>query len=329
MVNTFVTHRPTKDDGYLETAKNIDNKRLGTQVKEAYQILNMLEDIPLICKYFGWESPSCVDKDEDPDVIASSFLKRVKVCKEIVNKYLKGKTRILVNSDNSLDCIENFKKEDYFIATEDNHESIQTIDKKKRIVRVFLSCIHKKECECEKYRDFFEDNIIYPDKRIITIGYGRHPILHMWIGYEDSLRRYINDMQTELRKRHKKDGSFHDSKIKVRDPGYDVIHPWWATTVKSYCWISHRSALYVKEISRGEAPWYSKNKDFNCKNTKIWRSKTSKLENKKNVRGLGYCWFGKLEKETICGILEGKTLPPEIVAFPQTDSIIRPAKNKK
>ena len=148
----------------------------------------------------------------------------------------------------------------------------------------------------------------------------------MWIGYEDSLRRYICDLQLVVRTIPKKDGSMSESKIQVEDPGFDVRHPWWATRINSYCWISHRSALLTKELSRNEKKWYVDKPLFNCRNTKIWKAKTSRLENKKNVKGLGYVWYGKLSEDKIDSILKGEILPPETIAFPETESINRPGK---
>lgn len=311
MVNTFITHKPTPTTGFSQTALNLDLLRLRKQIVEASQILRILEDVPLIALHFGWKCPEPVPETET----GSSFLNRIEQFKSIVNRYLKGKTRIKINIDGTMSTIESFNKEDHFVATDDNCDFVQ-IDM--HTVRVFSR---------NSSRDYPLSKVVYFGERIITLGFARHPIVHMWIGYEDSLRRYICDLQIELRTRPKKDGTMSESKIRVLDPGYNnVRYPWWTLSANSYCWISHRASLYVKEMSRNESPWYRERADFNCKNTKIWCAKTSVIDNKKREKGLGYVWFGKLTFEQIDSLLRGDILPPETIACPQTDSINRPSK---
>ena len=53
MVNLFLT-----DSDYRKSAKNLDDKRLGKQRVEAFQILTLLQDLNFLAQYYKKERPS-------------------------------------------------------------------------------------------------------------------------------------------------------------------------------------------------------------------------------------------------------------------------------
>ena len=91
-----------------------------------------------------------------------------------------------------------------------------------------------------------------PDSKIVKFGFVYHPMTYAWIGYENGLKSYINVCIDEWRARgFKCDLNYYY--IEIPD-NPDHLYPWW---VKSQALqLSHRSALYRKEIARKEVAHY-------------------------------------------------------------------------
>lgn len=84
--------------------------------------------------------------------------------------------------------------------------------------------------------------------RKVNGGFSSHPMVEMWVGYEDGLRYYINATIVEWVNR----GKVNNMKFHVL---YEMPEmPWW--TASKYLHYSHCSALLRKEKVRKEPQWY-------------------------------------------------------------------------
>lgn len=93
------------------------------------------------------------------------------------------------------------------------------------------------------------------------IAWATHPVIFMWLGYEDSLCEYIKACYIEwTTRRYKKDGSLCSYKKTPPQPKNNPIKPWWVYW--SPLIISHRVILLNKEIDRKEPDWYKNIKLF-------------------------------------------------------------------
>lgn len=87
-----------------------------------------------------------------------------------------------------------------------------------------------------------------PSGRKVNGGFSSHPMVAMWVGYEDGLRYYINATIIEWIHRGKVNNMrFH---ILYEMPQF----PWW--TKNKALQYSHQSALLRKEKVRKEKRWY-------------------------------------------------------------------------
>jgi len=138
----------------------------------------------------------------------------------------------------------------------------------------------------ERPEDIWE---LYDQARQITrehkIGWGNHPAVLMWLGYEDSLCEYIAACYNEwTTNRRRKNGTLCQYKNKPPLPKSVPIKPWWVygTTLM----LSHRVMLLNKEITRGEPDWY--------KNLKLFRD--IPVKTLEHYAEYGYIWPSKLEQ---------------------------------
>ena len=125
--------------------------------------------------------------------------------------------------------------------------------------------------------------------RIVKLGFSQHAVVRMWVGYENSLRQYINDHIDEWRSRYRKDGTHCKTSISKYDIKEEVYHPWWTNCFGFLR--SHRAALLAKEIARNENPWYV---DFN-----LFRISSF-------YRKRGYIWTNNLSLEDTIDLSNGK-----------------------
>src|SRR5690606_37946285 len=96
-------------------------------------------------------------------------------------------------------------------------------------------------------------NVILKEDRIIKLGFVYHPIILAWLGYEDTVKEYINAHINEWTKR-----GFKNNMVL-----YDVrrnIKPIWVYDVGFH--YNHKAALYIKEVKRNETEWYQNMNDF-------------------------------------------------------------------
>lgn len=81
----------------------------------------------------------------------------------------------------------------------------------------------------------------YQILKAINIGSGweNHPIVKMWTGFENSLKRYSNAMVREWINRG------YQNRLEIYDlGGCDIVNPWWLGIEDFHA--SHRAALLAK-----------------------------------------------------------------------------------
>ena len=88
MVNTFIT-----DPDFSVCARNLDSRRLGKQRVEAYQILNILQDLRAVSDYHGWGCPG------DDYVHNCAWIDRV-------SKLYRGLGHVLIHIDGKVEKVE-------------------------------------------------------------------------------------------------------------------------------------------------------------------------------------------------------------------------------
>ena len=330
MVNTFITSYKENPEGsktryapdYESSANSLDLFRLRKQCVEGYQILRILEHIHHIVFLEGWDKLIKVEKDENllpAEIQAIRYLKRVDWIKNTRKKYLNlpyryciidgiiskcDKDKLPYRINKSVDRWKKYDEENILIWVKD-------LDLKKK----FMQFSEKIDIFSEKNRFkkrtpflFPRNKVILPEDNLYTLGFSQHPIVKMWIGYEDSLRQYINAHIKEYCSHKTKKGDKCTMNINISpfENSLDkIIHPWWITQYNGVI-LSHRASLLRKEKQRKEKEWYWKNPLF----TSI----------PKNYLNNGYIWTGSFDesssKEIINDIFKGKDIDVSKISFP-------------
>lgn len=285
MVNTFITYRKkVRENSYIpdyqKSAESLDIPRLRKQCVEAYQILNILRHLKKIAKLENISSFGEVC-DSSPENIYSSFLKRVEWCKSLRKKYLAS---------------------DYRYAKIEG--KIVKVPVKDLPIRIRGDYILSPKREVEYQNKIFpREKVILPGDELFTLGFSQHAIVKMWIGYENSLKEYINAHISVYSTKKKKNGEICSIALEKYDlTAKKIIHPWWITYYEGVI-LSHRAALLRKEYYRKEPLHYFNNPDF----TSI------PIQWKKS----GYVWTASLEKpEYILRMLSSSPPSPHEICAP-------------
>lgn len=232
MVNTFIT-----SSDYKISAKNLDNKRLGKQRVEAYQILNLIQDLSLLSRLFNFPMP------------LNPYLRREWI-RQLVKKYKDTNCYLFYHQNTWVWISRNTKP--YILKNNEN-----------AIIQNDGSIIVYKT---SKYKSINNNsNILYPkygvvtrDDRLITLGFIYHPVILMWLGHDESLKEYINACIDEWISR----GNSNNMKKCIINPlnVSENIKPIWVNDLEIH--INHKASLYIKEIKRNEYPWYANKFDF-------------------------------------------------------------------
>jgi len=306
MVNTFITYRKRYGSdykpAYFRSAQSLDIPRLRKQCVEAYQILNILRHIHKICKLLELNSSeNLFDIDESKLSNLELYhliLKRTEWVKSVRKEYLSRDFRF-AKIDGS---ILKFPK-DKLPSRLYNNDRFEIQDTSVFVYKTKSKLENYILESNEKYKVIPRDKIILPSDELFTLGFSQHAIVKMWVGYESSLKKYINahiDVYCSLTK---KDGSFFTmniQKYKIEDK--KVQHPWWITKYKGVIF-SHRASLLRKEISRNEPIHYQHNKHFTY------------IPN--DYKSRGYIWTCSLpDQSLILDILNGVDVHPERVCAP-------------
>lgn len=243
MVNTFL---PFPD--FKASAKCLDKLRLNKQITEAVQILNILENVQLLAKYYNLESMPLGTK-------CSDYLETIKWFRDVCSIYVKNnywlglsKNQLDVNGripTNEIELIQ-FKKDwnDYKVDELKEFCRQQKLAPKGKRKADLVKCLKENDTSENNYETFDETK-----HHLIRLGFCSHPAVRMWLGYEDSLRQYIDACIFEWRSRG------GNSKYKTFGTNDVVEKPWWIASER-FCW-SHQASLYRK------APeWYGEKFDL-------------------------------------------------------------------
>jgi len=271
MVNTFVTHLhevPTNEIDYKKSAKNLDIERLFKQIVEAKQILDILEQVRFVANYFGWEYYDPVLDEEayiSSQEIIDNYLDRVSKYLFIKKRYTESPIRLIIKDGEIFEISK--KKTIYRINKTvdkwvDNGDDSVTIwvnssTHSKKLVRGrFLTKDDGYDLSFGKRFKkrlpylFDKEDVCFPEDTYISLGFGQHAINKMWVGYENSLKEYINSHLKVYLKKKKKDGNFRRTSIKCYDLSNEIIiHPWWLTRTNCVV-LSHRASLLRKTSTR-------------------------------------------------------------------------------
>jgi len=305
MVNTFITHKNLK-----KSAKSLDLPRLRKQCVEAYQILNILEQLHKISKSLGWEKCKSVNNEElsfDIDKQVELYLKRVEWVKKTRKDYLKLDFRYMEQNVKESKKLSKIKIEKlckmYQLKSNDLYKiegDFVYLWANKIISKTISKKINKLKFSKIDYIPYIDENgktkklrnrevykikskyILFPNDKVYKLGFSQHAVVKMWIGYEMALKYYINVHIKEYLKR----GKNRKIPYKMNLPRYEInkdqlILPWWITNTKMVIY-SHRTSLLRKEKLRNEPEWYINNMTF-TKIKDIWKS-------------YGYIWTGSLSK---------------------------------
>ena len=219
MVNTFLP-----DGDFEKSAQYLDNARLGKQRVEAMQLLHLLEDLEFLSKELNIAMPTELPKRTDKEDEWHVFILNIKRTYQSLNyRYAKIKPTNMKISKLDTELINKYS------LTKDNYIKVP-FDLMYKLKQAG-SCI-----------------------RIVNLGHCTHPLVKMWIGYNDSLKYYINCCIKEWIKRGKENNMF----IYPLPEKFD--RPPWTYNEKVH--ENHRAALITKEIDRKEKTWYINNPIF-------------------------------------------------------------------
>lgn len=319
MVNTFVTEFFSKNM-YTLSAKNLDIQRLRKQIVEAYQILRILEQIHHIVNLEGWDK--CPGDNFElshakPKKHASMYLSRVNWVVNTRKRYMNLPYRYLIRGTEITKVPVNEKlfrlsKSDMFcVAEEGTSVTVWIKESDKRDVSYGVNVPSSKPRLRRREYKIPRDKIVLPEDEYYTLGFSQHAIVKMWVGYEDSLRMYINQhIDVYCTNKTKSGGNCSISIEKYTIPKLKTHdHPWWIVHYDGVVW-SHRAALLRKERFRGESAWYTLNPKF--------------LKTPGEYLNSGYVWTGSLGEYAhgiITRVLSNKKIYPHEVTAPITNDL--------
>ena len=230
MVNTFLTSDPEDFDpetghkGFRISANNLDKQRLWKQVVEAHQILNLVRSYHVLGEMFKSPCP------KDPYLVKAWS-------KDILQRYKKLDSYVFLHQNKyvwfpkSSPKPKKLKYDEEYSILEDG--------------RILY--------KGKKYPKY---GLILPGDNFITMGFGSHPCVIMWMNHKDSLKLYINTHIEEFLSRGGKPGT----KKLMFSLKEDIEHPIW--TKDPLFHLNHKAALTTKEIVRSEKEWYISKPDF-------------------------------------------------------------------
>jgi hypothetical protein len=270
MVNTFLLSA-----SFSKSAKLLhkDSKRGPNQRREAYQVLCALEYFHIIAELFDWERCPYTSiehmKNNDPHFIATSFLERAKWAIQLRKRYVNQKLRIVIYGITE-NCIS--EKRYKIVHVDRMHKYFTPYELKNNVVKEKYKITHK----------------------IYKLGFSTHAISKMWIGYENTLRYYLNcHIQASIDFGINNNMRFHTVDHK------NLVYPWWVPLVIP----SHKASLLRKNydvfsqcITFSDVGEYI---EFNDR----WRLH-------------GYVWTASMTHRQIVDYLNGVELQAEEVCAP-------------
>jgi len=238
MVVTFLT-----STNYSESAENLDDSRLRKQCVEAFQILNVLNDLHLIAERLNL--PKCPDIELPYLYRQENWVKKVwDEYRECAYYYYYSNGILMKSQKNNPFFTLNqtyILNKHYFIVDTDTIKVLMSpADYRKN-----YDPNYQKRVRVEKY--LYREDVIIKEQgdRIIKLGYAHHPATRMWLGYENSLALYLN---AHLDEYYKRSGKYMNIPKRFV---WTEIRPWW---IKDQLINSHKASLlrknndYYKEI---------------------------------------------------------------------------------
>jgi hypothetical protein len=240
MVTTFLT---TED--YHQSAQTLDDLRLKKQCVEAYQLLNVLDDLHLVANKL--HLPTCPAVNTQNLIQQEQWVKLVWNEYKRINYYYYFCDRKLMKCDRSTEFFTIDKTyvldKHFFINKRFDGEDGEDE------VTVLISPADYRKCFDPNYRGrsrvertFLRGDILIKDHgdRLIKLGYANHPAARMWLTYEESLIAYLNAHLDEYYRRNGKDMNIPRYRVK------DEVRPWW---IKRDLLLSHQASLIRKQRS--------------------------------------------------------------------------------
>lgn len=222
MVNTFLPY-----EDYDESAQSLDRQRLGKQRVEAFQILNIIKMLRLLSIIFNSPIPNFGNGR-----------------KQWIKKILSMYKSLVVNGQPSKIVIVKYR----------------SLNKRNRSIVIYLPHDFDDYESLEQRLVSISNNEQFISAKQLKLGFSTHTVVEMWLGYEGSLKLYINAMINEWIKRgYKNNMKVYDINKHINKWG-PICHPPWVNN--SLIHENHRSALLFKEIHRSEPDWYINIDDF-------------------------------------------------------------------
>lgn len=171
MVNTFVV-----SSDFQKCAEILDNKRLGKQRVEAMQILDIILKLHIIANYFSLEkfpaySLFSPNDHQSMENAVSHFISCCKWVDSVLEFYEKNNKKYLARINGKLVEVDSLLPVFRDVRCNKNDANI-VIDRKK----------------------YSRNEVILPlmGDTIFSMGFSHHPIVKIWVGFEDALRSYTN-----------------------------------------------------------------------------------------------------------------------------------------
>jgi hypothetical protein len=208
---------------YTISARWLDNRRLCKQRSEALQILNLLEDLTVISKQFSLPPPS-------PATFPVSTRDIVQAYRAWPYRYLQLKTTQYPLTSHDQAIIDTYQ-----LTT--------------------TSYVPVPLAVADSIRGYEQRAI-----RVITLQYATNPIIKMWMGFEGSLKEYINAHIDAWIERKNKSGKKKTNNMMRYSVNPGQPRPPWTLDPRIHQ--NHRAALMDKELTRNEEPWYQLKPEF-------------------------------------------------------------------
>ncbi len=297
MVNTFVTFFSVALGGeYRWSAGSLDKSRIWKQCLEAYQILNILQQLDFVARQKGW--PAC------PSIGCLNVVADYATCCDWVKttrkRYLDTATRYVI-LNGSLEerllkdlPVKLFKNSKWELLPDGSVKVsfTQSEVKKLTVLQTLGVKPYETQISGRSKREVYllqRRQVALPSDTVYSLGFSQHAAVRMWAGYQDALRVYICDhLEESLRRGVKCEESIPVTR--PEGPEGPAVHPWWVTST-SVVINSHRAALVRKELSRDEPAWYLKMSEFMNLPAKCYQE--------------GYVWVCNLSLETNQALLSG------------------------
>lgn len=249
MVNTFLTHAD-----FAKSAASLDRARLGKQRVEAFQILNLIQDLKLMFPLLNITKVS-------PKNLKSSILQVFRAVRDIPYLLVSDQDKHLFRIDKHLTFPETTI---YCDAT--GQETCETKDilihntypdpiRVPPQIKIFLNSVGDEvERETTYFSPIEHDPKPGEQDRVIRLGFANHPAVRMWFWHETALKAYINAHIDEF-----VDRGFNNTMKRYQVPEI-YSKPKWCQNNDFHK--NHRAALLKKELDRKEKAWYDNKEEF-------------------------------------------------------------------